>query len=273
MAFVQLSLLFFGAGVLSILYQQAVPDPDTLRAKFPNRVTVSGLLLWAAFIAATWAIITHTTGFTRIASMTTMLFFMLLFETVFLIAVRFIRNTVVASIISLIVTCIPFAIQLTWPSFFMINLVIILATMGATTIVIKLSYVNTKALLILAVVFTITDVLNVRFIVPHLNLVPVSEPMRLLIFPTVTVGKHVVGSGDFMFLILTTLGLLKAFDRRIALIHVALQSIALLVTGLIIANKDVLLPFLTVMTPVFLASYGYGWMRKRASARRALPVQ
>lgn len=269
MTFLILALLFFTAGVVSILFQRIVPDAEVLRKRFPNRPTFTGIVLWAVMIVAVWIIVTHTSGFTRIASITTMLFFLLIFESIFLLAVRFVKLNILAALLSLGIALVPFVVQYYAPTFFLMNAVIIIATMGATTIVIKLGYVSTRAILILSVVFAITDVLNVAFLIPHLHLVPVTEPVRLLIFPTVTVGKHVVGSGDFMFLVFTTLGLLKKFGTRPAVMLVAAESVALFITGIIVAQKDIIFPFLTVMTPVFLAVYAFASFRVRRQHKTA----
>ncbi|MFH0828745.1 MAG: hypothetical protein V1907_01030 [Candidatus Kerfeldbacteria bacterium] len=269
--FFVLSLLFFTAGAFSIVYQKAVPSADILRQRFPNRTTFTGIVLWLLIIGATWFIVTHTTGFTRIASITTMLFFLLLFETLFLFVVRFVKSNIPAAFLSLAVAIVPFIIQYYAPTFALMNTVIILATMGATTLVIKLNYLRTKVILLLVVLFTINDVLNVRYLLPRLNLAPVTEPMRLLIFPTVTVGSHVVGSGDFMFLVLLTLFMLREFGVRNALYLVIAESVGLFLTGIYVSQHDVMLPFLTIMTPIFLTVYLVArTRRKRAPRSRAV---
>lgn len=268
--FLIFSLLFFAAGVFSIAYQQVVPNADTLRQRFPNRTTWTGILLWLLIIGATWFIVTHTTGFTRVASITTMLFFLLLFETLFLLVVRFIPSNIPAAFISLAIGIIPFVIQYYVPTFALMNIVIILATMGATTLVIKLNYLRTNVILLLVVLFTVNDVLNVRYLLPRLNLAPVTEPMRLLIFPTVTVGSHVVGSGDFMFLVLLTLLMLREFGIHNALYLVIAESAGLFVTGLYVTRHDVMLPFLTIMTPIFFIVYLFSYRQKNSTHKNAV---
>lgn len=261
--FFVLALLFFTAGVLSILFQRVVPDASVLRQRFPNRTTFTGIVLWLIIVAAGWFIFKYTTGFTRVASITTMLFFLLLFETLFLLSIRFIRQNIPAAVASLAVAIVPFVIQYYAPSYFLMNVVIIVATMGATTLVTKLNYLRTKVIMLLVVLFTINDVLNVRYLLPKLNLAPVTEPMRLLIFPTVTYGSHVVGSGDFMFLVLLTLVILRDFGAREAVWFAVAESAALFLTGFYVINRDILLPFLTIMTPVFLAVYCVAYVKRR----------
>jgi len=270
--FLILSLLFFAAGVLSILFQRIVPEADVLRQRFPNRITYTGIILWLLIIGATWFIVTHTTGFTRIASITTMLFFLLLFETLFLLVIRFVRSNIPAAFISLGIALVPFTIQYYAPTFALMNTVIILATMGATTLIIKLNYLRTKVVLLLVVLFTVNDVLNVHYLLPRLNLAPVTEPMRLLIFPTVTVGSHVVGSGDFMFLVLLTLLMLREFGIRDALYLIIAESAGLFLTGIYVSQHDVLLPFLTIMTPIFAVVY-FAAYRKRKRLTPTPPTQ
>lgn len=267
MAFVVLSILFLGTGVLSLYFTRIVPPTDELRRRLPNRGSVAGIVLAVVIGVAIWYIVTHTNGFTRAASITTLLFFLLLFESLFLVAMRIIRSNIRALLAALGVAVIPFVIQYYAPSFFLTNAIIIFATMGATTLVVKMNYLRTRVVMLMAVLLTINDILNVRFLLPKLNLVPVSEPLRLLIFPTVTYGGHVVGSGDFMYLVFLTLVMMRDFGRRQAFLLVVFESLGLLVTGLAILNRDILLPFLTVMTPIFLGVYWYAYRQRKKRVR------
>lgn len=266
--FLILSLLFFSAGALSILFQRIVPDGKTIRQRFPDRITFTGIVLWLIVIAAGWYISRHTTGFTRVASITTMLFFLLTFETVFLLLIRYIKQNIPAAFAGLAIAGVPFVIQYYYPTFVLINAVIILATMGATTLVMKLNYLRTKVVMLFVVLFTVNDYFMVRFVFPHLNLSPVPTPMRLLIFPTVTYGGHVVGSGDIMFLVLLTMVMVRDHGTRQALWFVFAESVALFLTGLYLIRHDVLLPFLTIMTPVFLSVYLISYVTKNKRTER-----
>lgn len=250
-----LGLLFFAAGAVAIAYYNAVPSEAALRRRLPNTITLPGVIFGVILIAAIWFIATYTSGFLKVAAITTLVFALLLFESLFLLMIRWIRSTVLALLICLIISSIPFIIQYLYPTFALSNVVIILATLGATTLLIRLKLLRTRIVILMAFLFAVNDVLNVLYLVPKLNLVPVSEPLRLLIFPTVTAGGRVVGSGDFMFLVLTTLVVYKDLGTKPALLSIVLQSLALVTTILLTPGRDVLVPFLVIMTPVFLGVY------------------
>ncbi|MFH0804882.1 MAG: hypothetical protein V1916_01660, partial [Patescibacteria group bacterium] len=87
-----------------------------------------------------------------------------------------------------------------------------------------------------------------------------------------TVGALSLGAGDFMFLALYTLVLYRDFGSRLALVHIAAQGVALLVTGLVITSADFIVPFLVVLAPIFLTFYGAAYFVRRRTRRTALPT-
>jgi len=254
-----LPLLFLTAGFLAIYYYRLIPSATELRQRLPNKVSWAAMVLTFFIGLAIWLIFHHSeTPFRKISGLTTLLFYLLTFETILLLLFRRTSSNLVAVIGALAVTLVPFTVQFYRPSHALSNLVIIVAVMGATALLVRLGYFRPRLMILLAVLLAINDALNVYFLVPRLGLTPVSQPQPLLIFPVVTIGSRIVGSGDFMFLVLTTLIILREFGRRLALIYAAAQSLALFATFLIIVRFPGDFPFLTVMTPIFLATFFIG---------------
>lgn len=252
-----LPFLFLVAGLLTLLYYRLVPPAEQLRQRLPNRVSVAAIVLTVVIGLGVWIIVRHAdTPFLKVAGVTTLLFYLLTFESILLLLFRWLRSNVLAVITSLVVVAVPFAVQYRFPSFELSNALIIAATLGATTLLIRLNLLRTRIIVLAFVLLTINDILNVTFILPRLPLAPRPQtPLPLLIFPTVNIAGRVVGSGDFMFLALATLVILRDHGLRPAVVHTVLQAVALLVTLVATAGTDALIPYLTVMTPIFFAVY------------------
>lgn len=261
-------LLFVAAGLIGIVYYQHIPSQAELRERLPNRASWAGVLLTGLIAMGIWLIVHYTTSrFMKVAGITTLVFYLLTFESFLLLAFRWTKSNAVGVLTAAGLTAVPFLLQFFHPTYTLGNILIIAATLGATALVIRLEVLRTRVVIILASLFMVNDILNVTFVLPHLPLTPPQDrPLPLLIFPTVNVGGHVVGSGDFMFLALTTLIILKNFSARIAVWYVAVQAAALAITLGFILNRDVLLPYLTVMTPIFLVTYAIAHRRRKHPA-------
>ncbi|MBI5466842.1 MAG: hypothetical protein HY975_01340 [Candidatus Kerfeldbacteria bacterium] len=264
MPIIFLPLLFLAAGLVGILYYQHIPSQTELRQRLPNRASWAGFLLVGLIALGIWLIVHYTTSrFMKVAGITTLVFYLLTFESFLLLAFRWTKSNAVGVLTAAGLTAIPFLLQFFHPTYTLGNVLIIAATLGATALVIRLEVLRTRIIIILACLFMVTDILNVTFVLPHLPLTPPQDrPLPLLIFPTVNVGGHVIGSGDFMFLALTTLIVLKNFSARVAAWHVVAQAVALTITLSFILNRDILLPYLTIMTPVFLITYAIARQRR-----------
>ncbi|MBI4089804.1 MAG: hypothetical protein HY421_00210 [Candidatus Kerfeldbacteria bacterium] len=264
MATYVLPIIFLVAGLLAVLYYRLVPPADQLRQRLPNRISAAALVLTAAIGVGIWLIVRFAaTPLLKAAGVTTLLFYLLTFESVLLLAFRWFRSNLLSVIISLIAVLIPFTIQYRYPSFELSNALIVAATLGATTLMIRLNLLRTRIIVLAFVLLTFNDILNVAYVLPRLPLAPYPQtPLPLLIFPTVNVAGRVVGSGDFMFLALATLVILRDLGRRAAIIHSVLQAMALLVTLAATAGSTKLIPYLTVMTPIFLLVYLIGRIDK-----------
>lgn len=265
MPIIGLPLLFLVAGVLGIIYYRAIPTQAELRLRLPNKGSVAGILLTVIIGFGIWAIVRYAdTRFMKLSGITTLLFYLLTFESILLLCFRWLRSNALSVLVAAGCTLVPFLIQYFSPSYALSNALIIAATLGATALIIRLDVVRTRIILVMAALFTVNDVFNVAYVIPKLPLTaPQDKPLPLLIFPTVNIGGHVVGSGDFMFLALTTLLLVKVFSARIAAWYVVLQTIALAVTLSIILHRDVILPYLVIMSPIFGLTYYYAFQQRR----------
>lgn len=204
----------------------------------------------AVIIAAVWHIISISDGRPHFGLISTLVFALLFFESMFLILLRWIKSNIVAVLASLFLSMITFLWFGNSASFALINSIIIIATLGATTLLIRMNYLRTRLMFVIAILWTIYDIMAVNYIFPKI-FVPTDTPQPNLMFPAVTVGNLSLGSGDFMFLTLFTLIILKDHGRLSALILVVGQTIGLIATGLFLPEQGFHVPFLVVMTPIF----------------------
>lgn len=244
-----LTLVFAAAGLVAILYYRTVPSIGELRARLPNRMTPAGIIASGLIIPAVWYLVASTDGFARIRTVIGLLFDLLIFETVFLLAMRWLKTNTLAVITALAIAVGAFLLQRTNPSTVVFNLTFILATFGASTLLVGMQFLRTRFLMLVAVLWTIYDILSNLFIFPKIYRVA-DRPHTSFLFPAIAVGQLTLGSGDIMFLVLFTLVLYRRFGLRRALVHVLVQALALLVT-VMLKPTSVALPYLVVMTPLF----------------------
>jgi hypothetical protein len=266
--FLPLSLLFAGAGGLAMLYYTLVPSAEQLKERLPNKVSGAGLLL-AVIIAAVAVYLVRTrSGFGQVSALSTFIFALLAFESAFLLAMRWVKSNTLAVLSGLAFAGALFGLNTANPSFPLFNTIVIVATFGAATLLIRLNYLRTGFLFVVAGLWTVYDVLSTQFILPRI-FAPTTEPVptQFLLFPAVTVGHTTLGSGDFMFLVLFALVTLRDFGRLPAAFLVAAETVALLVTGLLITNINQPLPFLVVMTPVFIVIF----LVAKLTTRKSIP--
>lgn len=254
MDFVPLSIIFLATGALAIVFYQLVPSAEELRRRLPNRVTPAALILVVVLTVIIWLLVRSYSGFALSIRLMTLLFALLLFESLFLLLMRWIRVNALALVVSLFIAGFVFWIQLTYPSFVLLNSIIVVATLGAATLIIRLGYLRTRLMFIIAALWTLYDIMLVQFILPRVTR-ETSTPTPTFIFPAVTVGEISLGSGDFMFLTLFTLVMLRDFGVLPALIVAIAEVTGLLVTGLVLPEQGFLVPFLVIMTPIFFLVY------------------
>jgi hypothetical protein len=264
MDFLPLAFIFFGSGILALLYYRFVPSAQKLRERLPNRVSPAAILLALIIALALWYLLVNFTGFSRVFRVFAFLFALLIFESAFLLLIRWIRSDTIAVLLSLAIAGGLFASELLSPSFLLLNTIVILATFGAATLLIRLQYLRTLFFFLLTAAWTLYDVVLVRYFLPRVfkPAEPTAEP-RLFFFPVVTVGRLTLGSGDFMFLVLFALILFRDFGKLPAFILVVAETAGLLVTGLFLPEDGFQVPFLLVMTPIFLLVYGFAWLQDR----------
>lgn len=261
MDFFPLVLIFLASGALAIFYFLKVPGKETLKERLPNKPSAAGIFLWLLIVAVLYFMIRNNNGFERTTLIFTFIFSLLVFETFFLVLIRGSKSNLAAVILALFVSAGLFIFHYYYPTFVLRNILIILGTLGALTLLIKLDYLKTWLVFGLALLWTGYDIYTTRNFLPRV-LVPVTEPPKTFFFPSVITGTVSLGSGDFIFLVLFTLLILKKFGRLAALILVAAQTAGLLFTGLFL-ETDSIIPFLTVMTPIFLVVYFVSYLNKK----------
>ena len=254
MDFVPLSLLFIGAGIIAVVYYKIVPSKETLNLRLPNKISWAGIFSWIVIILAFWYIFSRTTGFQRTTYIFTLLFALLVFESFLLFFIRFVKSNLLVVIFSFTVTSGIFFLYINFPSFNFRNIIIVLATLGASTLLIRLGYLKTWLMFVFGVIWTGYDIYATRNFYPGV-LVPVKEASKVFFFPAAIVGTVSLGSGDFVFLALFALVILRDFGLIPTLILLSAETTALLITGLFITGTDFIIPFLAIMSPIFFATY------------------
>lgn len=254
MDFIYLAALFLGAGLAGLIYYRYVPAAQILRERLPNRVTPAGILLAITIGGAAWFLFSSVSGVVLVGRIFLFIFSLLFFESVLLLVMRWVKRNAVATLVAIMCTLIMFWWYRVEPSFFLLNSVIIISTLGAVTLLTRLDYLRTKMLFVVAILWTVYDILLVRFILPDVTR-ETTTPHPTFLYPAVTTGQVSLGSGDFMFLSLFTLVIARDIGWRAALVHVTAQVTGLLVTGLLLPERGFVVPFLVVMTPIFIVCY------------------
>lgn len=260
MEYIYLGLLFFGTGLLAIVYYSIILGKEELKSRLPNRVTVRAivpaLLLISIFGVGIWYFASTSGGFLHPSRILLYIFMLLVFESIFLFSLRWVRSNVLAVLLAIGVTGILFFLYSNNQTFILFNSIIIIATLGATTLLIRIGYLRTRILLIITPLWVVYDVLLVRYVLPDVTVIA-DSPSPSFLFPAVTVGHVSLGSGDFMFLSLFTLVLLRDFGKLPAIVHVVLQGTLFFLIGLVLPEAGFLLPFLVIMAPAFFLVYGF----------------
>ncbi|MFC1687317.1 hypothetical protein ACFL0L_01965 [Patescibacteria group bacterium] len=269
MNFLSLSIIFLAAGLLAIIYYLYVPTRSELVRRLPNKISLTSVFLALVIGGVFWYTVSQTGGMHRVSQMFMFLFGLLLFESFFLIAMKWVRSNFISVIISLIITGIIFYIYISSPSFIFLNIIIILVTLGGATLLIRMRYLRTGILFTVAILWTIYDIMLTQYLLPTFT-VPVESATPTFMFPAVTVEGLSLGSGDFMFLVLFALILLRDFGKLPAIILVGAETIGLLIIGMILPESDFLVPFLLIMTPIFIVVYALSYFDNK---RKVRPVE
>ncbi|MBI5037290.1 MAG: hypothetical protein HZC01_01075 [Candidatus Kerfeldbacteria bacterium] len=254
MDFIYLAMLFLGAGIAGLVYYRYAPTAVDLRERLPNRVTPAGIVLAVAIGSAAWFLFSSVSGVVLVGRIFLFIFSLLFFESIFLLAMRWISRNTFATVVAILSTLGMFWWYQAKPSFVLLNFIIIISTLGAVTLLTRLGYLRTKILFAISILWTIYDILLVRFILPDVTR-ETATPHPTFLYPAVTTGRVSLGSGDFMFLSLFTLVIARDVGPRAALVHVVAQVTGLLVTGLLLPERGFTVPFLVVMTPIFIVCY------------------
>ncbi|MFA6511808.1 MAG: hypothetical protein WCV86_01610 [Patescibacteria group bacterium] len=272
MDFLLLSVIFFASGVLALAYYHFVPSADALRRRLPNKVSPAALLLTAVLAGALWYLFSNYAGFSRYYILFALLFALLIFETVFLLLIRWVRSDTLLVTVSLVSAGGIFAVEIAAPSFVLLNSIVIIATFGAATLLVRLNMLRTWMFHALAILWTFYDIWLVREVLPRVfkPSEPTAEP-RYFFFPVITAGRLSLGSGDVMFLVLMALVLFREYGKTAAFTLVVAETAGLLATGLFLPEDGFQIPFLVVMTPIFFLVYGVAWWQRRRITSRSSP--
>lgn len=271
MDFLPLAGLFLGTGLLALVYNRLVPPTGQLRERLKNRPGLDGVFLFLVIAAVSYGIVTIVPGWIALKILA-YVFSLLVFETILLAAFRWTKSNVFAVVVSLTGSGFVFFGIIQFPSFLLLNSVLIVATLGATTLLIRLGYLRTRFLFLVAGLWTIYDVLSVVLLYPKVY-APAAEPIPSILFPAVTVGQLTLGSGDFMFLTIFTLIVLRDFGAIASLLLAATETIGLLVTGFFLPERDFAFPFLVVMTPLFVLVYLFSHVASRRASQNRLRLK
>jgi len=267
MDFISLGIVFIFSGLLGIVYYSLVPQAELLRKRLPNKVTPASIVLALIIGVLFWFIIRSAGGMPPISQILAVIFGLLVFESVFLVSMHWIRINIVAVVISVLLTGLLFWYYFTSPTFLLLNGIIIVATLGAATLLIRLGYLTTRLFFIAIALWVVYDIMFVSYILPQYT-VRAENASPTFFFPAVTMGDISIGSGDIMFLTLFTLVLLRDFNKKVAFSMVAAQAVGLLLIGLIVPERGFTLPYLIVMVPIFLIVYSgmYIFYKRRGIA-------
>ncbi|XOU94069.1 MAG: hypothetical protein ACNFW9_04455 [Candidatus Kerfeldbacteria bacterium] len=262
--FVYLSLMFLGAGILSVFYYKIIPDKKTLRDRLPNKATVESVVLFLAISIMVWQIIINFDGLQRASRLMALVLGLLLFETFFFLFMYWIKKNWLNVLLSILLVIGIFSLHYSIESFVTFNLIIILATIGGTAYLVRSGIIKTWLVFLLTAIWMPYDVYFVTQVFDKYTKVTAS-PFPFFAFPSVTVGDISLGVGDFIFLALYTFILVSNFNKKIAIIHAIVQAIGLLIAGYLVSVQDITIPFLVVLSPIFFIIYFTAYLINKKS--------
>ncbi len=252
--FLYLSLMFLGSGILATFYYGFIPDSVNLKKRLPNKPSVESVVLFLIICFLVWQIFANYEGLQRSSRIVALILGLLLFETLFFLLMRWVKKNWLNALISVILVVGVFVLHYTNENFVTFNLIIILATIGGTAFLMRTGMVKTWLVFVLTAVWMPYDFYFVANVLPKYTKAT-ADPYPFFAFPSVTIGDISLGVGDFVFLALYTFVLVNSFNKKIAIIHAIVQAIGLLIAGYIVSLRDINIPFLLVLSPIFFIIY------------------
>jgi len=243
--------MFLGIGILGTFYYNIIPDKQTLKERLPNKATVESVVLFLVISILVWQIIVNYDGLQRASRLMALILGLLLFETLFFFFMYWIKKNWLNVLISISLVVVVFWLHYSIESFVTFNLIIILATIGGTAYLVRSRIVKTWLVFLLTAFWMPYDVYFVTQVFDKYTKIT-ATPYPFFALPSVTVGDISLGVGDFVFLSLYTFVLVNDFNKKIAIIHAIVQAIGLLVAGYLVSVQDITIPFLVVLSPIFL---------------------
>ncbi|MCH7492824.1 hypothetical protein IID19_04560 [Patescibacteria group bacterium] len=267
--FIYLSLLFVASGLLGIIYYTYLLNKSELKKRIPNRATVESVVLFLIIVVLVWYILHNFTGLIRTSNIIALIIGLLLFETIFLLLLRWFKSNTLNALISFLTTVAVFAMHFSNPTFVTFNAIIILSTLGATALMIRLEFIKTWMVFGLTAIWMPYDYYFVSYILPKFTKIT-ANPVPFFAFPSVTIGDIGLGVGDFVFLALFTFVLFHDFGRKPATIHIILQGSGLLVASYLVSIQNIIVPFLLILSPIFFIIYfsSYLYQKKQREISR-----
>lgn len=252
--FLYLSLMFLGAGLLGTFYYGSLPDKDDFKKRLPNKPSIESVVLFLIICVLVWQIFANYQGLQRSSMIVALVLGLLLFETLFFLFMRWVKSNWLNALISALIVVGIFVLHFSNENFITFNLIIIFATIGGTAFLMRAGIMKTWLVFLLTFIWMPYDFYFVAHVLPKYTKAT-ADPYPFFAFPSVTIGDISLGVGDFVFLALYTFVLVNKFDKKVAVIHAVVQGIGLLVAGYIVSIKEINIPFLLVLSPIFFIIY------------------
>lgn len=245
-----LSLLFAFAGVMAIVFHKLVPDGATIKQRFPiKRARVRDIVLPLVVIGIGTLLWFMTGGNDRTAVFQSFIIALLALESGLLLLMRRFQSTISLSVMAGLCGLMAFLISWTFKLPAVDMLLFVFGTLGAWTLAQRLGFLKPPVIALLVLSLTAFDYLHITSL--QKSTVPSTTTVDSSGLLLVSIGDQALGIGDFVFLSLCTLALIARFGNMTALAFLSVESVILLITGLIPTSSGFFFPYLLVMTPIF----------------------
>jgi len=259
-----LSLTFILAGLLGLVYYNYLPNRQVLQQRLRRSIPIS-LMILAIIGAAIWYLIENFEGYYLMTNITALMYTLFLFETFFVLLLKWIKSNYLAFVSSLLISSVVIYLHYQLNNFLIFNIILIAAFIGLAAFLSRLEFLRTWLIMAIAGVFMVFDLFYVNYLFPTFTRAA-EDPSPVFLLPAVTIQGISLGGGDFVFLFLFSFLLVRQFGVKPALIHVFLQGIGLLLTSYYVTQTDTVFPFLTVLVPNFFLNYFVFWQLKKQRA-------
>ncbi len=260
-----LTLLFAFAGVMAIAFHKLVPDGATIKQRFPIKRTRLRDIVLPLIVLGIGTLLWFTVGDNdRTAIFQCFIIALLALESSMLLLMRRFGSTITLSFMAGLCGLAAFAVSWTFKLPAIDMLLFVFGTLGAWTLAQRLGFLNVWFLMVVVLGLTAFDYYNVTSLTS--TAVAAGTTVSSSSILLVSIGQEALGIGDFVFLSLCTLALIARFGGTTALMFLSIESVILLITGLVPTSNGFFFPYLLVMTPVFFAVYLIAYVKRRRRA-------